>query len=382
MSFNIVIDDAVVGAESLFSPYGTPIIVPGRDISMNAHQADALIIRSRTNITEQLLANNPRIRFIGSTVVGLDHVDQDACARHGVTFYSAQGCNARSVAEYVISQVVSYAVTQQRTFQTLTLAIIGVGHVGKQVEKLARVLGINLLLNDPFRHEKEIDFNQTSLNHCLQQADIITLHTPLTHTGAYPSYHLINRHNIDNISTNALFINAARGDIVDENALLTRTDLTLITDCWHNEPHISEPLLDASLLATPHIAGHAWDAKYRGGSMAADALAQWLGKSKNPETVIPAQAVIYPTNDDIDSRLRGNDNTSAQQQLAQLLQQAYNFNQDDVVLRNTPTEQRAQAFEDYRRNYPERREWTQQQLNTTGLLPQTIIWATALGFKI
>jgi erythronate-4-phosphate dehydrogenase len=328
------------------------------------------------------LSENPRIRFIGSTVVGLDHVDQTACARYGVTFYSAQGCNARSVAEYVISQVVSYAVTQQRTFQSLTLAIIGVGHAGKQVEQLAIALGIKLLLNDPFRHEKEIDFNQTSLHHCLQQADIISLHTPLTQTGAYPSYHLINRHNIDNISTNALFINAARGDIVDENALLTRTDLTFITDCWHNEPDINQALLNASLLATPHIAGHAWDAKYRGGSMAANALAQWLGKSKNTETVIPAQAGICPTNNEIDSHPRRNDDTIAQQQLAQILQSAYHFNQDDVVLRNTPPDKRAQQFEDYRRNYPMRREWTQQTVETMGLGTKTLTWAKVLGFNI
>lgn len=382
MSFNIVIDDAVVEAKQLFSPYGTPIIVSGRDISMNAHRADALIIRSRTQITEQLLTDNPRIRFIGSTVVGLDHVDQDACTHHGVTFYSAQGCNARSVAEYVVNQIVNYAVTQQRAFSQLTLAIIGVGHVGKQVEQLTKVLGINLLLSDPFRAETEPDFVHTALTHCLRQADILTLHTPLTQTGAYPSYHLINRHNIDNINTNALFINAARGDIVDESALLTRTDITLITDCWHNEPHINEQLLNASLLSTPHIAGHAWDAKYRGGRMAADALAQWLGKSKTQETIIPAQAEIYPSNDNIDFHLRENDNAIAQQQLAKVLQQAYNFTQDDAILRNTPPDKRASQFEDYRRNYPLRREWTQQSIHATGLDTLTLTWAKQLGFLI
>ncbi len=382
MSFNIVIDDAVVEAKQLFSPYGTPIIVPGRDIPMNASQADALIIRSRTQITEQLLSENPRIRFIGSTVVGLDHVDQTACARYGVTFYSAQGCNARSVAEYVISQVVSYAVTQQRTFQSLTLAIIGVGHVGKQVEQLASALGIKLLLNDPFRANSETSFAHTALTTCLTQADITTLHTPLTEAGDYPTYHLINAKNIACLKTNALFINAARGDIVDENALLTRTDLTFITDCWHNEPHINERLLNASLLATPHIAGHAWDAKYRGGSMAADALAQWLGKSKTPESVIPAQTGIYPASDNIGSRLHGNENATAEQQLAQILQHAYNFRQDDAILRNTPTDKRAQVFEDYRRNYPMRREWTQRTVETTGLKKQTMMWTKELEFLI
>jgi len=376
LSFNIMIDDAVVEAERLFSSYGTPIIVPGRDIPMMASEADALIIRSRTPITESLLAENPRIRFIGSTVVGLDHVDQAACQRHGVTFYSAQGCNARSVAEYVISQVVSYAVGQHRTFDSLTLAIIGVGHVGKQVAQLAGALDIKLLLNDPFRAENDPNFTQSTLTRCLQEADIITLHTPLTHTGAYPTYHLMNLHNIALIKKKALFINAARGDIVDETALLTRNDLSLITDCWHNEPDINQALLNASLLATPHIAGHAWDAKYRGGNMAADALAQWLGE--NPSLSLREGTTLHP----LPLEEGWSKGLTAQQQLDQILKQTYNFYQDDAILRNTLVATRAQKFEAYRRDYPLRREWAQQALNTSGLSTQSIVWLKGLGFNI
>jgi len=381
LSFNIMIDDAVVEAERLFSSYGTPIIVPGRDIPMMASEADALIIRSRTPITESLLTENPRIRFIGSTVVGLDHVDQEACQRHGVTFYSAQGCNARSVAEYVISQVVRYAVVQHRTFDSLTLAIIGVGHVGKQVAQLAGALNIKLLLNDPFRAENDPNFTQSTLTHCLQEADIITLHTPLTHTGTHPTYHLIHLHNIALIKKNALFINAARGDIVDETALLTRNDLSLITDCWHNEPHINQSLLNASLLATPHIAGHAWDAKYRGGSMAADALAQWLGKTTQPHpNLIPdGEEIKSPALPLEEGWSKG---LTAQQQLDQILKQTYNFYQDDAILRNALESTRAEKFEAYRRDYPIRREWAQQALNTSGLSTQSIVWLKRLGFNI
>jgi erythronate-4-phosphate dehydrogenase len=369
VSFNIVIDDAVVEAESLFSPYGKAIIVPGRDISMIAATADALIIRSRTQITDQLLHDNPRIRFIGSTVVGLDHIDEVACLRHDVTLYSAQGCNARSVAEYVINAIVLYALQKKFDFSQLTLAIIGVGHVGKQVEQLASSLGVRVLLNDPFRSEDETHFTHTSLEQCLQQADIVTLHTPLTHKGNHPSYHLINQHNIQYINNAALFINAARGDIVDEAALLTRPDLTLITDCWHNEPYINEQLLAASHLATPHIAGHAYDAKYRGGSMARDALAQWLGKPIiTPPIQLPPPSTLNVTK------------TTPQAQLAQVLQHAYNFAQDNVILKNAPIAQRAQQFEAYRRNYPLRREWHNFQLDNNELHTQTKHWASALGF--
>jgi erythronate-4-phosphate dehydrogenase len=373
VSFNIIIDDAVAQAQHLFAPLGNPIIIPGCDITNRAQEADALIIRSRTQITEKLLHDNPRIRFIGSTVVGLDHVDLEACQRHNVTFYTAQGCNARSVAEYVISQVVDYAVAHNREFSSLTVAVIGVGHVGKQVEHLATLLGLTVLLNDPFRAEKEANFNNVTLDNCLQQADIITLHTPLTYSGDYPSYHLINRSNINYIRENSLFINAARGGIADEGALLTRPDLTLITDCWHNEPHINTQLLAASKLATPHIAGHALDAKYRGGIMARDALAQWLTVSTLTHPKLSSITVEKSVNMHYKE-------LTAQVQLAQVLQHAYNFTLDDTVLRLAPTAQRGQVFESYRRNYPIRREWTQQHLTTTSLLTQTIDWADALGF--
>lgn len=174
----IVIDDAVVEADRLFGALGKTIIVPGRDITQNAQHADALIIRSRTQITAPFLQQHPNIRFIGSTVVGLDHIDQQACVEADVTLYTAQGCNARSVAEYVIVQIVAYALQQQRELESLTLGIIGVGNVGKQLQQMASLLGIQLILNDPFRQQAESNFPHTSLTELLAQSDIISLHTP------------------------------------------------------------------------------------------------------------------------------------------------------------------------------------------------------------
>ena len=371
MSFTMVIDDAVVSAQHLFSSYGKTIIVPGRDIEMNASQTDALIIRSRTQINETLLQNNPRIRFIGSTVVGLDHVDLDACQRHGVTFYSAQGCNARSVAEYVIAQIVTYTMQRNTTFAQLTLGIVGVGHVGSQVQHLAEALGIRCLLNDPPKSASQPAFAQMPLNDLLSQSDIVTLHTPLTHIGEHPSYHLINPQTLAHIKAQALFINAARGDIVDEKALLRRPDLTLVTDCWHHEPDINDALLQRSALATPHIAGHAWDAKFRGGQMVSKALADWR---KVPYTLLPA-----PENTINITPITTTDNVA---QLNNILQQVYDFAQDDAQLRSAKSADRAKVFEDYRRHYPMRREWSTVQTSTEGLNTIVKQWLEKMSFNI
>lgn len=367
----IVIDDAVVEAESLFSALGKTIIVPGRDITQNAQQADALIIRSRTQISAEFLQQHPNIRFIGSTVVGLDHIDQHACARAGVTLYTAQGCNARSVAEYVIVQIVAYAWQQQRDLSSLTLGIIGVGNVGKQLQHLASLLGIKLLLNDPYRQQAETKFPHTELNQLLAQADVISLHTPLTEDGCNPTFNLINATNLVQVRAKTLFINAARGDVVDESALLKRDDLHLITDCWSNEPNINSQLLSKSQLATPHIAGHAWDAKYRGGFMAAQALAHWSVQ----------QQPIYAPNLSQQSSILATGKT-ALEQLNDVLQQAYHFFSDDQTLRNSPDAERASIFEHYRRHYPMRREWTQLSVINQSLTETTNIWLTALGFNL
>lgn len=367
----IVIDDAVVEAEGLFSALGKTIIVPGRDITQNAQQADALIIRSRTQISAEFLQQHPNIHFIGSTVVGLDHIDIKACTAAGVSLYTAQGCNARSVAEYVIVQIVAYAWQQQRDLSSLTLGIIGVGNVGKQLQHLASLLDIKVLLNDPYRQQAEENFPHTELNPLLAQADVISLHTPLTVDGQYPSFNLINATNLAHIRTKALFINAARGDVVDESALLKRDDLHLITDCWSNEPNINSQLMTKSQLATPHIAGHAWDAKYRGGFMAAKALAQWSEQ----------QQPIYAPNYSQQSSIMATGET-ALEQLNSTLQQAYHFFCDDQTLRNSADAERPGIFEHYRRHYPMRREWTQLSVINQSLTETTNIWLTALGFKL
>lgn len=372
MTFNIIIDDAVVAAEQLFSPFGELIIVPGKDIPKYAKQADALIIRSRTKITDTLLEHS-NIKFIGSTVVGLDHVDIEACQRHQAHFYSAQGCNARSVAEYVIFQAIDYANQQKKPFNQLTIGVIGVGNVGRIVTQLAAAIGFNIIMNDPPRAERESEFIQADLNTLLSESDIITLHTPLIQTGPHPTIHLLNENNLPLISPTARIINAARGHIIDEEALLRLTTASLIIDCWQDEPNINQALLTRSQLATPHIAGHAWDAKYKGGEMVKTALAQFLHypTSKMAPPIEPPAIIELPLSD----------SSSPTEQLMQILRRAYDFTVDDQILRQSTALELQHNFEDYRRHYPLRREWTEHTVQCKQLHAETCKWLGILGFK-
>lgn len=364
----IVIDDAVPYAKEMFASLGEVVCLPGKDIDAQAVKyADALIIRSRTQINHELLSES-QVQFIGSTVVGLDHIDFDYLANTEIKFYSAQGCNANSVAEYVINCLVALAEQQQFQLAEKSLAIIGVGQVGKRLQAKAAALGMSVLLNDPPRQEQEPE-NQSvfcSLETALE-ADIISLHTPLTTSGGHPTAKLLNTERLKGLRSDQILINAARGGIVDETAW-SRTKLQAkLIDCWQNEPNIAADLYYAADLATPHIAGHSLDAKIAGSEMAYQALCQfWQQPTQNawqahlPER--PKTIEIAPKNhiNKIDTS-----EYNWQSQLNQVLQACYQPWQDDLAIRSTDIEQVQAQFEYYRRHYPIYREWHQQTVTST-----------------
>ena len=270
--------------------------------------------------------------------------------------------------------MVKFISEQGKQFEEITLGVVGVGQVGKRVAKMAQALGIRCLLNDPPRADTEIAFVQTELSQLLMQSDIVTFHTPLTRSGDYPSFHLLYIDNIHLVKPNALIINAARGGVIDESAMLVREDLSFIIDCWENEPYCNSELLKRSICATPHIAGHAIDAKYRGGQMVAQALADWLGV----EYYAPSLVVDVSTLSDLNISDVGLSNI---QQLAYVLMQFYDFSQDDHVLRSALSAELrddfAKIFELYRREYPFRYEWHHFSI-PDGLDTQIVSWLNAL----
>ncbi|VAW46364.1 Erythronate-4-phosphate dehydrogenase [hydrothermal vent metagenome] len=379
MPKTLIIDDAIPYAQEIFSHLGQVITVPGKEIDSDAvKHADAVIIRSRTQINQSLLQNST-VQFVGSTVVGLDHIDQAYLQQRNIAFYSAQGCNANSVAEFIITTLFDLAEHFQFNLREKTLGIIGVGHVGSLVHQKANVLGITCLLNDPPRarfegNKKGGGNNFVSLESCLT-ADIITFHTPLTTTGEDATLDLLSAERLKTIQPHQIIINAARGGIINETAWQQTPTLANVIDCWENEPNISPPLYQTAYLATPHIAGHSLDAKIAGSSMVYHALCKAWGVT--PEKAW--QKILPPP----PATITLVEQPTLQATLHSLLKQTHNIHQDDQAIRAEHIKEVHQKYEHYRRHFPVYREWHQHRIQladtpTFKSLKQTL---SALGFK-
>ncbi|KUJ72714.1 4-phosphoerythronate dehydrogenase [Thiomicrospira sp. WB1] len=352
----LIIDDAIPFGEAMFSHLGQVKLRPGKAIRpSDVANADALIVRSRTQVNADLLQDSG-VSFVGSTVVGLDHIDQAWLKQQNIPFYSSQGCNANSVAEYVLTNIIRLAAQNEWNLTRLTLGIIGVGHVGKRLQTLAEAVGLTCLLNDPPRAAREGSDGFCELDEALK-ADIISLHTPLSHEGKWPTYHLLAHSHLARLSPNQVLINAARGGIVDEAAWVTAPMNENLIDCWENEPEIRADLYQKATLATPHIAGHALDAKIKGSEMVYEQLCQhwqippqqhWQAELPLP----PAPLQIEPA-------------PQLAKTLWQLLKQCYNPLDDDQAIRAKEIQGTHKKYEYYRRHYPVRREWSQHRVAKT-----------------
>ena len=343
----IVVDSHIPHIQGLIEPRAQVLYLEPGDITREAvKDADALIVRTRTRCDANLL-DGSRVRFIGSATIGTDHIDLGYCASHGITVRNAPGCNAPAVAQWVFCAI--HAWMRQRDIVStdgLTLGIVGVGHIGSIVARWATQLGFNVLLNDPPRQMTELtDITEKTENgdgsfddifspmdELQQRCDIITFHTPITREGPWPTWHLCDQAFLDGLARCRLILNAARGPIADNAALIDwQGDIGL--DCWENEPIISPALLDKAIVATPHIAGYSAEGKQRGTAMMLDALNEFYGWDIPVPTIsCPATGAAHVTLDGIAA--------------------SYDIMADTAALKVAP-----HAFESLRNHYPHRPEY-------------------------
>ncbi len=298
----VIVDSHIPNIQGLIEPYAEVLYLEPGDITRTAvKDADALIVRTRTRCNADLLEGS-RVRFIGSATIGTDHIDLDYCASHGITVRNAPGCNAPAVAQWVFCAI--HAWMQARGIATpegLTLGIVGVGHIGSIVARWGSELGFTVLLNDPPREKRDgsFDVNIFPLEELQRRCDIITFHTPITREGQWPTWHLCDQAFLDGLACCHLILDAARGPIADNAALLRwRGDVGL--DCWENEPVISRELLEKAIVATPHIAGYSAEGKQRGTAMMLAALNDFYGWNiPVPEITAPATGAAQVTLDGI-----------------------------------------------------------------------------------
>ncbi len=234
--------------------------------------ADVLLIRTRTLCTEALLGNT-KVKFIGTATIGTDHIDLAYCRQQGITVCNAPGCNARGVAQYVESALDRLGIKSNQT-----IGIVGVGHVGRLVEDMAKRLGLKTMLYDPPRQRIEGgDKWIANISDIAKEADIITFHTPLTKSGPDKTYHLADNDFLTLCKQDAIIINAARGGIIDEEALIRYADrFRIVIDTWENEPNINTTLLNQTTIGTPHIAGYSDEGKRNAARMILERLAEYM----------------------------------------------------------------------------------------------------------
>lgn len=374
---NIVADENIPALEPLFGGFGRLTRVPGRSMqASDLADADLLLVRSVTPVNKALLKDSP-VRFVGTATIGTDHIDQAWLAQQDIAFSSAPGCNADAVAEYVISALLLVAAEQGFELTGKTVGIVGVGNVGGRLQQRLQRLGVSLLLNDPPRAEREGGAGFVSLEHLLMHADIVCLHTPLTRTGEAPTLHLLNAGNLSLLKTGAVLLNAGRGPVIDNRALLhwhrQRSDVTLLLDVWEEEPRVDASLAERVRIGSPHIAGYSYDGKIRGTWMLYRAFCESQGL-----TPAIAFADVLPTDQTPELILRGDES------LTDIVHQIYHPHRDDQRFRQTfgDPELQPQLFDQLRKTYPVRREFAAASLSgvepSTGLARQL----RAVGFRL
>ena len=339
----IVADKNIPFLKGVFEPYAEVVYLDGRTIDRAAMlDADAVLIRTRTKCTRETLEGS-RVKAIASATIGTDHIDLKWCKDNDIAIYNAEGCNAGGVMNYVFSALYGTASRRAVKLEGTTIGIVGVGNVGSRVEHMAERLGFNVLRCDPPRAEREGPEGFCSLDELLERSNVVTMHTPLDDT----TRGMAGEAFFEKIRPGTIFINASRGEVVDENALLhARPKLgALVIDTWCGEPNVNRNLLDECDIATPHIAGYSYQGKQKGTAMAVQAIARHFGidplKDYFPET---DGAELQPVAIDISGKNQG--------EIAAVLQYNYPIFTDDFFFRSDPG-----SFERLRSEYNYRREF-------------------------
>jgi len=282
--------------------YDADLVEREGDLRAACADADALVVRNRTQVNRALLAGARKLRVVGRLGVGLDNIDVAACAERGIVVIPATGANALAVAEYVIATALLlvrgvYASTAEvaagawprarlsngREIAGKTLGVVGFGDIGRRVAWLARGLGMRVVAHDPAlaatdRVWAEEGVACLALDELLTTADIVTLHVPLAPT----TRHLIDAARLASMKPDAVLINTARGGVVDETALAAALHGGRLggaaLDVFEREPLAAKSALDGcqNLVLTPHIAGLTRESNARVSALVADRVAAAL----------------------------------------------------------------------------------------------------------
>ncbi|WP_311062884.1 4-phosphoerythronate dehydrogenase PdxB [Halomonas sp. DWK9] len=376
----LVIDANIPAADACFGSAGTLHRLPGREIrASDLQNADALIVRSITQVNRALLANSP-VRFVGTCTIGTDHIDLDYLKERDIGFASAPGCNAEAVVDYVLSSLLTVSEREGWPLLARTVGIVGAGNVGSRLQRRLQALGMAVRVCDPPRAEQEGASDFVSLDALMEECDVICLHTPLVKEGPHATYQLLNAQRINELAPGTVLLNAGRGDCIDGLALRSRLagkgDITAVLDVWEDEPGIDAGLRDLVALATPHIAGHSLDGKLRGTWMIQQALAEQLGlPSAMPfNELCPPPALATLT---LQSAL------PVEEALRLCVRAVYDLRRDhDALQRQVLDQGIVKGFDHCRAHYPLRREFATLTVRLLGSSQDLETMLRGAGFDV
>jgi erythronate-4-phosphate dehydrogenase len=366
----IIADENIPYVKEFFSSFGDVIPLPGRQLTQaQLGDAEILLVRSVTQVNKTLLEGS-KIRFVGTCTIGIDHLDTEYLRANNIAYASAPGCNAGGVVQYVLNAV----ALLQPDWQTKSFGIVGCGNVGGRLCRALVALGVSCVAYDPMLRTRE-NMPLASLDEVLA-CDVVCMHTPLTKTGLFPTFHMLNSVRLQQLKKGAILLNAGRGGAIDNHALLEHlnagADLRVILDVWENEPEISLNLMDKVNLATPHIAGYSFEGKLKGSAMIQVALAKYLEMDEQNAKVISEKLV---------EQLSGKPLAIQAENVNQALVATCDLLADDQrtrqALKAAPAGLRGKAFDDLRKFYPERREFSHFAINAESSLGSQL---SQLGF--
>jgi len=347
----IVVDNNIPFLKGVFEPYGVVVeYYPGSAITAEVvKDADALIVRTRTRCDAALLKGS-RVKFIATATIGFDHIEADYCKKNGIVWKNAPGCNSTSVMQYVASALTRLSLKYHLDFSKTMLGIIGVGNVGSKVARMADLLGMKVMLNDPPRERVEGGNAFVSLDELAEKASIITFHVPLNRGGVDNTFHLFDESLAAKIKPGSIIINTSRGEVVSgevlKKALKDKKVQAAVLDVWEKEPAIDADLLPLVDIATPHIAGYSLDGKANGTAMSVNAASAFFNLGL--ENWYPRE-MACPANTTIEIDCSG---FTSRQLVSKAMLFAYDVLHDDKRFRKDIA-----SFESQRNNYPVRREF-------------------------
>jgi len=297
----VVADNISPRGVQLLSDTGWQVSQPApADLAREIADADALIVRSATRVTEDLLSHAPKLRIVGRAGVGVDNIEMDAATRRGVLVVNTPGSSAASVAEHALALMLSLARSIPQLNAALhagrwekpgaagaelrgkTLGLVGLGRVGVEVARRARALEMRVLAYDPYltpERAAEWGVELLPLADMLAQADYLSLHTALSPA----TDRMVNATLLAQMKRGARLINTARGELVDEAALADALRSGHLAgaalDVFAVEPPRDSPLLAMSnVIATPHVAGSTAEAQEEVGVQIAQQVRDYLAE--------------------------------------------------------------------------------------------------------